>query len=173
MRPTVTVIHRSSKSRELSAQTVRDENKNRKRREQVGSRYDQMKIILEKCVKPKAILERLVPIAEHLINENFAQGKLDRIARRRKEALICWFCEHSHDSPAFFQRLLQLAPDQSFTQIAASQSSESDTISDPAETQTPPEVASEWKSDDSSLDDQEAWEETFVLLDEDDGENEE
>jgi hypothetical protein len=99
------VVHCISKSRDHSAQTKRDDNTIANRKRIVGARYSEMERMLEQFIRPKVTREKLFMLAALLRDEGLVEGCPDRLCRRKKEAFICWFCEHERATYSIFERL--------------------------------------------------------------------
>jgi hypothetical protein len=103
--PIVVVVGRDSKSRTPGAQTMRDENTLAKRKRKVGEKYKHIERLLEQSIRPKATHEKLLSLASLLCEEGMVRHYPDRLCRRKKEALICWFCEHQVATSNILERL--------------------------------------------------------------------
>jgi hypothetical protein len=88
------VVHHISKPRTLSAQTCRDDKTLANRRKRVGEQYNHMEQILERVIGPLVTRAKLFAAAALLCKYGIVQRGPDRLCRRKKEALICWFCEN-------------------------------------------------------------------------------
>jgi hypothetical protein len=89
------IVHCKSKPQQLTAQTIRDGNTVAMRRHRVGEQYNQMERQLCRLFGSNVTRKTLLTFADLLLKEGLVRNPLDRLARRTKEALICWFCENA------------------------------------------------------------------------------
>jgi hypothetical protein len=77
-----------------SSQTIKDRVTLSARKASVDRRYEFVKAVLMKQVGTTLSGPKLRRMAADLFEAGIVHDKLDRLARRCKDALICWFCEH-------------------------------------------------------------------------------
>jgi hypothetical protein len=88
-----TVIYRSSAARASTAQTERDNAELLARMKRAAASYRTVERFLECKVGPRLTREKLFALADRLYAQQIVDDPPDRLCRRKKEALICWFCE--------------------------------------------------------------------------------
>jgi hypothetical protein len=87
-----TAVIKVAHDRSLSRKALKDQEAAIERRRRVGPSFDKMTKILNVMLNGQATCAELRRFATVL---GGARGlKLDRLAKRTKECLICWFCEH-------------------------------------------------------------------------------
>jgi hypothetical protein len=89
-----TVIYRTGKMRPRTAQTARDERTLELRKRKVGSQYAATEACLERALGRKLTRKKLLAAANQLYERRVVEYPPDRLCKRKKEALICWFCEN-------------------------------------------------------------------------------
>jgi hypothetical protein len=88
------VIYRSSVSRTMTAQTDRDNAELLARMRRASACYKPMEAFLEGQIGSRLTREKLFSLANRLYAQQIVDDPPDRLCRRKKEALVCWFCEH-------------------------------------------------------------------------------
>jgi hypothetical protein len=63
------------------------------RRRNNGALFDQMTRVLTQALDGKCRLPELLRFARRIADQQHV--KIDRLAKRLKDCLICWFCEHA------------------------------------------------------------------------------
>jgi hypothetical protein len=94
MQPKTTVIYRSSQYRPKTLQTVKDEEILEIRKRKVGEEYRMIEHWLEQTLGMKLTRQKLLETANKLYEMNVVEHPPDRLCKRKKEALICWFHEN-------------------------------------------------------------------------------
>lgn len=86
-------IPRTAKRNTISVQTERDEARINERVRRNAAPLRVIEPLLARiCGKPT--IAGLIGIADHCLRETGLPIRLDRLARRSRIALLCWFCEN-------------------------------------------------------------------------------
>jgi hypothetical protein len=89
-----TVIYRTSKQRPRTTQTARDEHALVLRKRKAGEQYRATENRLQQIFGKKLTRKTLFEAANKLCEKQIVQRPPDRLCKRKKEALICWFYEN-------------------------------------------------------------------------------
>jgi hypothetical protein len=89
-----TVIYRKSKTRPRTLQTVRDEHALELRKRKAGEQYHVIEAWLQQIIGKKPTRQRLLTADTKLCELEIVHNPPDRLCKRKKDALICWFCEN-------------------------------------------------------------------------------
>lgn len=73
-------------------QSIRDHEKIVKRMDNAGVKFDFVAAYFEKIIGPRYTVSSMLEIASNLANNMHL--KIDRLAKRNRSALLCWFAEH-------------------------------------------------------------------------------
>jgi hypothetical protein len=92
--PNVVVIRQHPYRRSIH-QTQIDNERFIERRRNAGPLFDKMKQLLTLVTRGKLQKGQILALAERIAQEKHL--KIDRGAKRIRDCLICWFCEHSSD----------------------------------------------------------------------------
>jgi hypothetical protein len=90
-----TVIYRTGKYRHQTLQTVKDDETLEIRKRKIGEQYRLTEQRLEQILGTKLTRQKLLDTANKLYESGVVQHPPDRLCKRKKEALICWFSENS------------------------------------------------------------------------------
>jgi hypothetical protein len=86
-------IQRTGKRRSISEQTQRDSARLNERIRHNAALFPLVEMTLDRVFKKQRRSE-LIDLAEKCAHVNGAVHPIDRIARRHRPGLICWFCEN-------------------------------------------------------------------------------
>lgn len=81
-----------SQHKRTTVQSIRDHEKISKRMNNLGVKYDYVSAYFEKMIGPHFTAFSLLEIATRVATK--LKLKLDRLAKRNRSALLCWFGEH-------------------------------------------------------------------------------
>lgn len=96
---------RINKHKRNTPQSFRDHNRIVMRMEQIGVKMDYVSACLEKMCKTKLTSSYLLFIANGLISK--LHIPIDRLAKRNRTALLCWYAEHWEEVFSYIPSILK------------------------------------------------------------------